>query len=200
MARRRAIAWTVGATALLVLVAGLLLFQPWLLFIDETVEEADEAGVVVSTATGGLADTAVPTQGASSGAPPASSAAPVRVELARGAFIDAEHGTSGTAVVYRRGDGTRYLRLEDLDTSNGPDLHVWITDQPSGGGCGGCLGSWDIYDDGDYVRLGELKGNQGSQNYEIPAGADLSGLTSVVIWCDQFNVAFGTADVSGMAA
>lgn len=50
-----------------------------------------------------------------------------------------------------------------------------------------------IYDDGDYVRLGELKGNQGSQSYEIPASADLSAMRSVVIWCDRFNVAFGTA-------
>ena len=30
-------------------------------------------------------------------------------------------------------------------------------------------------------------------NYAIPADADLSGLTSVVIWCDRYNVAFGTA-------
>ncbi|MEQ6899482.1 DM13 domain-containing protein [Nocardioides sp. YIM 152588] len=200
MSRKRTVWWTLGGVALVVLVAGMLLFQPWLLFIDETVEEADDAAEVVSTATGGIGDTSIPSPAPSADGSEETPTGPTRVELARGKFIDAEHGTSGTAVVYRRDDGSRYLRLEDLDTSNGPDLHVWITDQPSGGDCNGCFGSWGIYDDGDYVRLGELKGNQGSQNYEIPKGADLAGLTSVVIWCDQFNVAFGTADVSGMAA
>ena len=85
-------------------------------------------------------------------------------------------------------DGRRFLRLEQLATSDGPDLHVWLTDRPSGG-------EWGSYDDGRYVRLGELKANRGNQNYEIPAGARLEGLTSVVVWCDRFDVAFGTAAV-----
>ena len=85
-------------------------------------------------------------------------------------------------------DGRRFVRFEDLATSDGPDLHVWVTDQPSGG-------EWGSYDDGRYVRLGELKATHGNQNYEIPDDVDLAGLRSVVIWCDRFNVAFGTAPV-----
>ena len=85
-------------------------------------------------------------------------------------------------------DGRRFVRFEDLATSDGPDLHVWVTDQPSGG-------SWGSYDDGRYVRLGELVATHGNQNYEIPADADLAGLRSVVIWCDRFNVAFASAPV-----
>ena len=85
-------------------------------------------------------------------------------------------------------DGSRFVRFEDLAGSDGPDLHVWLTDQPSGG-------DWGSYDDGRYLRLGELKATHGNQNYEIPASADLDGLRSVVIWCDRFNVAFGTAPV-----
>ncbi len=85
-------------------------------------------------------------------------------------------------------DGSRFVRLEDLAGSDGPDLHVWVTDQPSGG-------DWGSYDDGRYLRLGELKATHGNQNYEIPESADLDGLRSVVIWCDRFNVAFGTAPV-----
>jgi len=92
------------------------------------------------------------------------------------------------ATILELADGRRFVRLEDLATSDGPDLHVWVTDQPSGG-------DWSSYDDGRYLRLGELKANNGNQNYEIPAKADLAGLTSVVIWCDRFNVAFGTAPV-----
>ncbi|WP_256794857.1 DM13 domain-containing protein [Terrabacter sp. Ter38] len=35
----------------------------------------------------------------------------------------------------------------------------------------------------------------GNQNYAVPAGTDLSDLTSVVIWCDRFDVAFGSAPI-----
>ena len=80
------------------------------------------------------------------------------------------------------------MRLEGLASSDGPDLHVWVTDQPSGG-------EWGSYDDGRYLALGKLKATHGNQNYAIPADAELGGLRSVVIWCDRFNVAFGTAPV-----
>ena len=43
--------------------------------------------------------------------------------------------------------------------------------------------------------LGDLKATDGNQNYAVPVGTDLSGLTSVVIWCDRFDVAFGSAPI-----
>jgi len=193
MTRKRAIWLSVGSVLLVVVVVGLLLFQPWLLFIDDKVSEADETGEVIGTASDGLSQTSFPETQASD---PESDDGPKRVELAAGEFIDAEHGTSGRAIIYLRDDGTRYLRLEGFETSNGPDVHVWITDQKSGGDCGGCVGSWANYDDGDYVKLGELKGNIGDQNYDIPADADLADMKSVVIWCDMYNVAFGTAAIA----
>lgn len=195
MSRKKAIWLTVGGVFLVVVVVGLLLFQPWLLFIDDEVDEADEAGVVIGTASDGLSQTAFPTDQPSDPGT-GSEDEPRRVELAAAEFIDAEHGTSGRAVIYLRDDGSRYLRLEGFETSNGPDVHVWITDQVSGGDCEGCSDSWGIYDDGDYVKLGSLKGNIGDQNYEIPGDADLADMKSVVIWCDRFNVAFGTAAIA----
>ena len=69
-------------------------------------------------------------------------------------------------------------------------MHVWVTDQQAGGD------DWGKYDDGRYLELGSLKGTDGNQNYAIPADADLAGLSSVVIWCDRFNVAFGSAAVT----
>ena len=108
--------------------------------------------------------------------------------LAHGDFVDAEHGTSGTASILQLADGRRFLRVERLASSDGPDLHVWLSDARSGG-------SWGSYDDGTYVRLGNLKATHGNQNYPIPASADLSAMRSVVIWCDRFNVAFGTAPI-----
>lgn len=49
---------------------------------------------------------------------------------------------------------------------------------------------------GQFLDLGELKGNVGSQNYEIPAGTDLSIYNSVVIYCQPFHVVFATATLT----
>ena len=170
----------VAGVGAVVLVVGLWAFQPWRVFTSSEVDEALPTSEVVASDPG--ADDSERPDPTTTPA-----AKPDRI-LARGQFEDAEHGTAGTAVVIELGDGRRFLRFEDLATSDGPDLHVWLTDQPSGG-------DWGSYDDGRYVRLGDLKATHGNQNYEIPDAADLSGLTSVVIWCDRFNVAFGTAPV-----
>jgi hypothetical protein len=45
----------------------------------------------------------------------------------------------------------------------------------------------------DYIDLGFLKGNIGDQNYDLPAGVDLSQYNSVVIYCLPFHVVFSTA-------
>ncbi len=165
--------WVVAAAVLVVVAVGLWAFEPWRLFTSSEIDEP------VPTVAEDVAPTAEPD---------VSAPAPEVVELARGAFEDAEHDTSGAVRVIELADGTRFVRFEDLAGSDGPDLHVWLTDQPSGG-------DWGSYDDGRYLRLGDLKATHGNQNYEIPASADLSGLKSVVIWCDRFNVAFGTAAV-----
>jgi hypothetical protein len=47
-----------------------------------------------------------------------------------------------------------------------------------------------------YLDLGSLKGNIGNQNYEIPAGTDISEYQSVVIYCLPFHVIFSTATIS----
>ncbi|WP_196780975.1 DM13 domain-containing protein [Nocardioides sambongensis] len=199
MGRRRVIGIGAGAVVVVAVAVALALFQPWLLVVDETVEE-DLPDDVVATDDSGLAGDGE-SDGATDAAEQAQSPEPTRsapawTELASGDFIDAEHGTTGRARIVRSADGDRQLWLEGLDTSNGPDLHVWVTDRPSGGDCAGCSDSWGIYDDGAYARLGELKGNRGDQRYPIPDDADLSAMTSVVIWCDRFNVAFGTAAIA----
>lgn len=50
--------------------------------------------------------------------------------LASGELISHEHATTGTVSLVRLADGSRVVRLEGLDTSNGPDLRVWLTDAP----------------------------------------------------------------------
>ncbi|MFD5476481.1 DM13 domain-containing protein [Streptomyces hawaiiensis] len=158
---------------------GLYWFQPWKLWQDETVQEALPS-VVAPTA---------PSAGAPSASP---SPAPRPRTLAGGALISHEHATSGSVKLVRLSDGSHVVRLEDLDTSNGPDLRVWLTDAPVKEGRAG----WHVFDDGDYVSLGKLKGNKGSQNYAVPADVDPSRYTSVSIWCDRFDVSFGAAELA----
>jgi uncharacterized protein (DUF736 family) len=109
--------------------------------------------------------------------------------LAEGKFATQEHTTAGTARVLQLPDGSRVLRLESFSTSDGPDVHVWLATTRAGA-------DWHAYDDGRHVPLGELKATDGNHNYAIPADADLSGLRSAVIWCDRFNVAFGSAPLA----
>ncbi|MCP3802806.1 DM13 domain-containing protein [Allokutzneria sp. A3M-2-11 16] len=189
------------AVGVVVLVVGLWLFQPWRLFTSSTIDEALPMAPVASappTPTSTTAPTSTasssstvpsPSTAPSTSAAPPSQPKPTTVELASGAFVTQEHKTTGTAKVLTLADGNRVLRLEGLATSDGPDLHVWLTDATAGG-------SWGKYDDGRSVKLGALKATHGNQNYAIPAKAELGGLRSVVIWCDRFNVAFGSAPLS----
>ncbi|MEV5106561.1 DM13 domain-containing protein [Streptomyces massasporeus] len=176
--RTRGRAWGIGVLVVSVTGAGLGLywFQPWKLWQDKTVQEALPGAVAP----------AVPPAGTASVSP---SPAPRPRTLAGGTLISHEHATSGTVKLVRLADGSHVVRLEDLDTSNGPDVRVWLTDAPVKAGRAG----WHVFDDGAYVSLGKLKGNKGSQNYAVPADVDLSRYTSVSIWCDRFDVSFGAA-------
>jgi hypothetical protein len=109
--------------------------------------------------------------------------------IAAGSFHSNAHETKGTATIYRRADGRRLLRLADFETSNGPDVRVYL------------VAAADVNDDATvkragFVELGKLKGNKGDQNYEIPASTDLTKYRSVTIWCKRFSVNFGTAPLS----
>lgn len=178
---RPAVVVPLSVVIVLVGVLGLALFQPWKLFVDQQVNEALPGDLAPTASVSADAGTSMPT--------PAEPATPT--VLASGSFISHEHATTGGVQILQLPDGTRVLRIEDLNTSNGPDLKVWLTDAPVIEGVDG----WGVFDDGQWVDLGALKGNQGSQNYVIPADVDLSNLTSLSIWCDRFNVSFGAASL-----
>lgn len=108
--------------------------------------------------------------------------------LDEGSFVDRSHPAEGTALVLNDGTEQRFLRFEDFATDNGPDLNVYLSTAPADAPA-------DRFDD-DFVDLGNLKGNIGNQNYEIPADVDLDRFTTVVIWCVRFGVAFGAADLA----
>ncbi|MGH2542945.1 MAG: DM13 domain-containing protein [Ardenticatenaceae bacterium] len=116
----------------------------------------------------------------------ASEAATEPVALWQGNFrdVDSVHQGSGTATVYQLPDGSRALRFEEFNVTNGPDLYVTLVPHPD---------PMSEADAEGYVELGRLKGNVGNQNYEIPADLELSSEWSVTIWCKAFNVTFSVA-------
>ena len=96
----------------------------------------------------------------------------------RGLFKGFDRIHTGTGNVSVISVGDKYvIRLEDnFDVANGPDLFIG-------------LGK-----DGEYkVPIAKLKGNIGSQNYEVPEGINLDDYNEVWIWCRAFSVGFAKA-------
>ena len=155
----------IGIIVLAVVVIGWYLFRPELLFINKTVNEE--------------LPTAQPTTMAmSKGTEP--------MVLAKGNFRGLAHETKGAATIHQLGDGKRLLRLTNFETSNGPDVRVYLV-------------AAEVAKDNatvkqaGFIDLGSMKGNKGDQNYEVPADADLNKYKSVSIWCARFGVNFGAA-------
>jgi len=171
----RGVRWRlVGAAVIagLALAVGIAYFQPQKLFINQRVNEAIPAA------------TSAPGQ-----APQASPVAGSETVLSRSNLQSLEHQSSGTVLLIQLVGGGRVLRLENLATSNGPDLRVYLSTTPASA-------DWHGYDR-DYVDLGALKGNLGNQNYALPDSVDITRYRSAVIWCRQFKVGFAVASLSG---
>ncbi len=112
------------------------------------------------------------------------------VLLYRGVFVDGDsfHTGSGDVLVYRLEDDSLVLRLEDIEVKNGPDLNVIVTPSPT------VAGRDDVRVEG-HLDLGDLKGNIGSQNYDLPADYIPPDEFSVVVFCVPFQVVFASAEM-----
>jgi hypothetical protein len=180
-----------------VIVSAGTYFQPWKLFTDTRVEEAlpqlTGKTVAPKEATPDKADEKVTKKDEprSSGESAEDSTEVIEATevLAEGKFITHEHATTGSVKILQYSDGSRILRIENLKTSNGPKLEVWLTDAPVIEG----LDGWRVFDDGKFINLGALKGNIGNQNYSIPSETNLEDYSSISIWCERFSVSFGAA-------
>lgn len=115
------------------------------------------------------------------------------VALLQGGFFgaDAFHQGDGSATVYDLGDGSRVLRFEDFEVTNGPDLRVLVTPDPN-------PFDHDALAAAGYTELGRLKGNIGNQNYDIPSDVDTDSIGSVIIYCKPFHVIFAVAPLDAL--
>jgi hypothetical protein len=94
---------------------------------------------------------------------------------------------AGNATLGKTSDGKVVLRFENLNSTNGPDLHVYLSKQVSPASTQQVM---------DGVEVGKLKATQGTSNYELAASTDITQFKSVVIYCKTFSVVFGYANLS----
>lgn len=99
--------------------------------------------------------------------------------IAEGNFISQEHEVSGKVMLINVGD-QQVIRFEDFTTLNGPDLRVYL--------------SKDL-EAKDFVDAGKLKATDGNMNYELATNVDINQYKYVLIWCKDFKVLFGSAEL-----
>ncbi len=94
-----------------------------------------------------------------------------------GDFVSDAHPTSGMVSV---NENKSVLSLHNFKTDDGPKLLLYLTTN---------------LDVNDYVDLGDLKGIEGDFEYDIPSNTDLIKYKYVVVWCVDFSVSFGHAEL-----
>lgn len=128
---------------------------------------------------------AAPTPGPARTAAPAPAPSPALpaepVTLTTGTLRGIGHRASGRARIVRLADGTAIVRFDDISIESGPDYVVHLVPgaerrRPAGG-----------------VELGRLRAVTGSHSYAIPAGTDLGGEQTVLVWCRAFAVPVAAA-------
>jgi hypothetical protein len=93
------------------------------------------------------------------------------------------HFGRGEALIIETAPNSYVLRFESFSVRNGPDLFVYLSEDPSGKRVD------------ESLNLGKLKATDGAFNYEIPAGLDLGKVKTAVVWCRQFSVLFASAEL-----
>jgi hypothetical protein len=107
-------------------------------------------------------------------------AGPVRVRS--GSLRGIDHRASGTASIIRNADGRYVVGLENIDIEPGPDYKVYVVP-----------GNTERTGEGA-VELDSLRGNQGTQFYDVPASVAVGqGEWTVLVWCKRFAVPVAAA-------
>ena len=182
---RRRLFLGLGGLILVALAIALPVFKPWLLLVNTRVDDE-----IPQVAAAGQAPATGESAGSATGSPAAGAEGPELV--ARGTFISHEHTTTGEASIVRGSDGSHQLVLSNLETSNGPDVRVWLSAGPVVEGAAG----WTTAGDHEHLEVAPLKGNRGNQVYNLPADFDPAAWPSVDLWCEDFSVSFGAAALS----
>lgn len=97
-----------------------------------------------------------------------------------GTFGNGPYGTvNGTAKIYFQ-NNQYILALENFNSSNGPDLHVYISKE-----------ALPV----NYIDLGKLQSVSGNQQYPLTGNLSFSEYKYALIHCQQYNHLFGSAEL-----
>jgi len=112
----------------------------------------------------------------------------ISAELPSGTFVKKKKKLKGGWEVVQRGDKTFIVFADDFRAANGPDLKIFLSPQSISSVTGNTAVNGSI-------NIGELKATKGTQEYEIPAGVNLSDFNSVLVHCEAYSVLWGGADL-----
>ena len=94
--------------------------------------------------------------------------------------VPEDHEVKGRAVLISI-DQQKILRFEDFETVNGPNLHIYLSED---------------LEANNYVDLGKIKATKGNVNYNVDSSVDLEKYDKVLVWCVPFKVLFSYAELS----
>ena len=104
---------------------------------------------------------------------------PSAVVAYAGSFVTEVHTTSGKVSVLKSTNGDYSLKIEDLKSDAGPDLRIWIAEDKRAA---------------NYIEVSDVVKN-GTYTLDLPKDIDYSKRKYVLIWCKQFSVLFGSAEL-----
>jgi len=107
---------------------------------------------------------------------------------------DPVHWGRGGVSILEGKDRQRLVHLQpDFAVGPGPRFHVYLVDRAE-------IASNADFQASKAVDLGRLRAFEGSQVYRIPETVDPTGVSSVVIWCKEFQVLISPARLDKAAA
>ncbi len=100
------------------------------------------------------------------------------IQKTNGNFSNGDGETAtGQASIYKK-DDTYQLVFENLMVNNGPNLHVYLSQE---------------INPRNFVDLGDLKSIKGNQVYNIPTNVDAPSYKYALVYCKQYSHLFGYA-------
>ena len=97
----------------------------------------------------------------------------------KGDFVSVAHSTSGIASIDSNGTT---LTLTNFKTDSGPDLNIYLATSTNNV-------------TSNFIDLGNIKGIKGNYTYTVPGGTDYTAYKYVIVWCVDFDVNFGYAEL-----
>ena len=104
---------------------------------------------------------------------------PDDVLLSSGSFVSNAHTTSGSVKLIKDKDGNKFLILENFDSDSGPDLRFYLATSKK---------------DDDYTEISS-EITLGNVKLAVPSSANTDTQKFLLVWCEQYSVLFGHAEL-----